>query len=93
MMLQEAKNTLDNVIPAPGNRMVDGEHLQIAVAWQEIKCALADYAVIADERSALLRRIGSQVETIRQKIDAGTLTHEDRKLLDDLQIPHQYDKR
>ena len=34
-----------------------------------------------------------QIETIRQKIDAGTLTYEDRKLRDDLQLPHQYDKR
>ena len=40
MTLQEAKNTLDSVIPAPGNKMVDSEHLQIAVAWQEIKKTL-----------------------------------------------------
>ena len=43
MTLQEAKNTLDSVMPAPGNKMVDSEHLQIAVAWQEIKKTLTSH--------------------------------------------------
>ncbi len=40
MTLKEAKNTLDEVIPEPENKMVDREHLKIAIAWQEIKKSL-----------------------------------------------------
>ena len=93
MTLQEAKNTLDSVIPALGNRMIDGEHLQIAVAWQEVKRTLAELETAKDAHDTIMEWRARQIETIRQKIDAGTLTYEDRKLLDDLQIPHQYDKR
>ena len=93
MTLQEAKNTLDSVMPAPGNKMVDSEHLQIAVAWQEIKKTLTRLEAIKDGHDTIMAWRAQQIETIRQKIDAGTLTYEDRKLLDDLQLPHQYDKR
>lgn len=93
MTLQEAKNTLDSVIPTPGNRMVDGEHLQIAAAWQEVKRTLAELETAKDAHDTIMEWRARQIETIRQKIDAGTLTYEDRKLLDDLQLPHQYDKR
>lgn len=37
MTLQEAIKTLDEVIPHPLNKMVDIEHLPIAIAWQTIK--------------------------------------------------------
>ena len=37
MTLQEAIKTLDEVIPHPNNKMVDLEHLPIAIAWQTIK--------------------------------------------------------
>lgn len=40
-----------------------------------------------------MRRWGEMVETIRKKIDAGTLTQEDRRLLNDLHLPHIYDRR
>ena len=40
MTLTEAIYTLDEVIPAPDNKMVDREHLNIALAWREIKKAL-----------------------------------------------------
>ena len=93
MTIQEAKNTLDSVIPAPGNKMVDGEHLQIAAAWQEVKKTLAELEAIKDGHDTIMAWRAQQIETIRQKIDAGTLTYEDRKLLDDLHLPHQYDKR
>lgn len=93
MTIQEAKNTLDSVIPTPDNKMVDGEHLQIAVAWQEIKKTLANLEAIKDGHDTIMEWRAQQIETIRQKIDAGTLTYEDRKLLDALQLPHQYDKR
>jgi len=40
MTLIEAARILDEVIPPPHNKMVDGEHFNIAVAWKEIKIAL-----------------------------------------------------
>lgn len=53
MTLQEAKNTLDSVIPTPGNRMVDGEHLQIAAAWQEVKRTLAELETAKDAHDTI----------------------------------------
>ncbi len=40
MMLKEAIEKLDASIPEPQNKMVDPEHLTIAVAWDTIKKAL-----------------------------------------------------
>ena len=37
MKLEEAIKILDEVIPHPLNKMVDGEHLAIAVAWLRVK--------------------------------------------------------
>lgn len=37
MKLQEAIKTLDEVIPPPGNKMVDAAHFNIAAAWKEIR--------------------------------------------------------
>ena len=91
--LKQAVATLDGVIPAPDNKMVDIAHLPIAVAWQECKTALASYSDMQNKHDTLMRRWGEMVETIRRKVDAGTLTAEDRRLLDDLNLPHRYDKR
>lgn len=84
---------LDGVIPSPDNKMVDLDHLPIATAWQECRKALATYDDMRDKHDTLMRRWRMMVETIRQKIDAGTLTSDDRRLLDDLNLPHRYDKR
>ena len=91
--LKQAVATLDGVIPAPDNKMVDAYHMPIAVAWQECKTALASYSDMQDKHDTLMRRWGEMVETIRRKVDAGTLTQEDRRLLDDLNLPHRYDRR
>ena len=91
--LKQAVATLDGVIPAPDNKMVDIAHLPIAVAWQECKTALAAYSDMQNKHDTLMRRWGEMVETIRKKIDAGTLTQEDRRLLNDLHLPHIYDRR
>lgn len=50
MTLKEAVDTLDGVIPAPDNKMVDLDHLSIAIAWQCIKAALPP---IQDDGGAL----------------------------------------
>ncbi|MCC8157268.1 MAG: hypothetical protein LIO54_08335 [Oscillospiraceae bacterium] len=41
MTVDEAVKIIDENIPEPGNKMVDGEHLKIAVAWQTIKKTLS----------------------------------------------------
>ncbi len=38
--LQKAIRILDEVIPEPDDKMVDGAHLNISLAWMEIKEAL-----------------------------------------------------
>jgi len=43
MKIEEAIKTLDDVIPPPANKMVDLEHLPIAVAWAEVKGELKRY--------------------------------------------------
>lgn len=43
MTLQDAIKTLDEVIPPPQNKMVDNEHLKIAMAWKVIKEKLAEF--------------------------------------------------
>lgn len=91
--LKQAVATLDGVIPAPDNKMVDTAHFPIAVAWQVCKTALASYGDMQDKHDTLMRRWGEMVETIRRKVDDGTLTQEDRRLLDDLNLPHRYDRR
>ena len=37
MKMQDAVKTLDEVIPPPDNNMVDLAHLNIAIAWKEIR--------------------------------------------------------
>jgi hypothetical protein len=37
MSMNEAMQVLDEVIPAPANKMVDQEHLKIAIAWKTLK--------------------------------------------------------
>lgn len=91
--LKQAVATLDGVIPPPDNKMVDVYHMPIAVAWQECKKALATYEDMKDKHDTLMRRWETMVETIRRKIDAGTLTIENSQLLDELNLPHGYDKR
>lgn len=91
--LMKAMATLDGVIPSPDNAMVDLAHLPIAAAWQECRKALVSYDDMQDRHDTLMRRWGEMVETIRKKIDAGTLTQEDRRLLNDLHLPHIYDRR
>ena len=93
MALRDAMNKLDSVIPPPGSKVVDLEHLPIAQAWQECRKALIQYEDIQNKHDTLMRRWHETVETIRRKIDAGTLTREDRRLLDELNLPHRYDKR
>ena len=44
MELNKAIETLDAVIPAPDNKMVDGDHKEIAIAWKEIRECLANLA-------------------------------------------------
>ena len=58
MTLREAIDTLDSVIPHPQNRMVDHEHLPIALAWQEVKAVLFDAAVVTKymESNAMIKR-------------------------------------
>ena len=41
MKLSEAIKIFDENIPPPHDRMVDGEHMGIAIAWQVIKSRLA----------------------------------------------------
>ncbi len=84
---------MDGVIPSPDNKMVDLDHLPIATAWQECRKALAAYDDMKDKHDTLMRRWEGMAETIRKKIDAGTITSEDRRLLDDLDLPHRYDRR
>ena len=91
--LKQAVATLDGVIPAPDNKMVDLAHLPIAVAWQECKTALATYSDMQDKHDTLRRRWVVMVETFRWYIDAGSLTQEDKRLLDDLNLPRRYDRR
>lgn len=63
--LKQAVATLDGVIPAPDNKMVDLAHLPIAVAWQECKTALAAYIDMQDNapltREELLEMDGEPV--------------------------------
>lgn len=40
MTIQDAIITLDEVIPSPDNKMVDGEHKEIAIAWKTIRDTL-----------------------------------------------------
>lgn len=91
--IKKAMNTLDGVIPSPQNRMVDSEHKEIAIAWQEIKKALLIYDYEHDAMVTAKRRRERQVEVIRCKVDAGTLTDTDRRLLDELGIPYHYNRR
>lgn len=44
MKLNDAIKTLDDVIPAPDNKMVDGDHKGIAIAWKEIREYLTNLA-------------------------------------------------
>ena len=44
MKLNDAIKTLDDVIPAPDNKMVDGDHKEIAIAWKEIREHLTNLA-------------------------------------------------
>ena len=37
MKIEEAMKILDEVIPPPTNKMVDYEHLPIAIAWATVK--------------------------------------------------------
>lgn len=91
--LKQAIITLDGVIPAPDNKMVNAYHMPIAVAWQECKKALATYDDMQDRHDTLMRRWEGMVEAIRRRIDAGTLSDDDKRLLDELNLPHRYDKR
>ena len=44
MKLDEAIKTLDESIPSPQNKMVDSEHMGIAIAWQTIKKVMYEHA-------------------------------------------------
>ena len=46
-----------------------------------------------DRHDTLMRRWEGMVEAIRRRIDAGTLTDDDKRLLDELNLPHGYDRR
>lgn len=91
--LQEAINTLDGVIPPPQSKMVDLDHLPIAAAWQRIKTALLESELTQEKLENLTKWRDNQIEAIRRRIDAGTLTGDDRRLLDELCLPHEYDRR
>ena len=93
MTLREAINTLDSVIPSPQNKMVDHEHFPIAAAWLDCKEALIAYDDVKDKHDTLMRHWEGMVEAIRRRIDAGTLTDDDKRLLDELNLPHRYDRR
>ena len=47
-VLMKAVATLDSVIPSPDSKMVDFDHLAIAVAWQECRKALISYDDMQD---------------------------------------------
>lgn len=48
MSLRKAILTLDEVIPEPSDRMVDREHLDIALAWDAVKQELREAGYEAD---------------------------------------------
>lgn len=91
--LKQAMMTLDGVIPTPDNKMVDAYHMPIATAWQECRKALTTYEDMKDRHDTLMRRWEGMVEAIRRRIDAGTLTDDDKRLLDELNLPYRYDRR
>lgn len=48
MKLSEAIKTLDAVIPPPHDKMVDKEHMNITIAWREIKAILSVHENMLD---------------------------------------------
>ena len=94
--LPKAITVLDEAIPLPGgdiSDMCDYDHLPIAVAWRECRIALASIEYVRDRYDTLIRRWAAMTETIRSMIDAGTLTAEDKKLLNALKLPYRFGKR
>lgn len=53
----------------------------------------AEILRLTDERDAFVKRHREQVEVIRQRIDAGGLTPDERRLLEDLHFETSYDRR
>ena len=51
MNIQEAIKILDEVIPPPHNKMVDSEHIKIAIAWKFIK----EFCVEANRQCELVK--------------------------------------
>ena len=93
MNLKESMNILDSAIPHPQSRMVDMTHLPIAQAWQKAKTVLLDYESIKDKHDTMMKRYAEQLEVIRHRIDTGNLNDDEKRLLDDLNLPRNYDKR
>lgn len=52
-----------------------------------------DFDDVREQRDELMKRHYERIETIRQMVDAGTLTNSNRQLLNALGLPWQYDKR
>ncbi len=93
MNLKEAMDILDSTIPHPQSQMVDMTHLPIAQAWQKVKTFLLDYESVKDKHDTMMKRYAEQIEVIRHRIDTDNLGDDEKRLLDELNLPRNYDKR
>lgn len=93
MNLKEAMDLLDSTIPHPQSQMVDMTHLPIAQAWQKVKTFLLDYESVKDKHDTMMKRYAEQIEVIRHRIDTDNLGDDEKRLLDELNLPRNYDKR
>lgn len=93
MNLKEAMDILDSTIPHPQSQMVDMTHLPIAQAWQKVKTFLLDYESVKDKHDTMMKRYAEQIEVIRHRIDTDNLGDDEKCLLDELNLPRNYDKR
>lgn len=57
MELKEAREVLDGVIPPPNNKMVDLEHLNIAIAWATVKSELDRRSTAGDNAPLTLEEL------------------------------------
>lgn len=93
MNLKEAMDILNSTIPHPQSQMVDMTHLPIAQAWQKVKTFLLDYESVKDKHDTMMKRYAEQIEVIRHRIDTDNLGYDEKRLLDELNLPRNYDKR
>lgn len=63
-------------------------------AWQVCRAYLTfDRPNLIDQLEAWAMHHGERIEVVRNRIDNGGLTEEEKTLLKDLGIPYQYDRR